>query len=929
MAYPYDDLDLRVRIAPGFTTASDPGTWTWVDISTLLRSPTGRPTVSIGHGQIGGVREAVPSSASLVVENGDGRFSIRNPTGPYYGSLVENTPLDIAVNPGSGWVTRFTGGLVDLDREWEVGSSWVNLTARGTLFRLTQRGKALKSALTRHMERYDWSELIGWWPMEDAADSTRAVGGLVSRDGAKYQVPPMALGGSARFGVVPPPSGVASLVDLSNGYLAANLPVGLDSNEWRVECVALGDIGSITSQTRIASWITRGTVIRWDLVANDGLVAIHGYDTTTSQVINFTHSFDADDGRLHHYRVDAYDDLGTLTVELWIDDVFAGSDTLASTVTHQPTYIRAHPDAESGGLAMGHLMVWSPRPSDTPTLQIPDAVTGWVGETDEFRVVRTAAEEGIPASVTGEILVPMGPQTPGKLIDIWRECERTGRALLTDGLDGKIRYRSISDLQNQTAALTLSYTTNQVFGPFLPAGDTAMFANDVTVRKPNGSIARQVDQDSVDLRGTFEDTVTPDVNPASDYHLDNLAGWYLRLGTVDSERYENVRLNLANPWMASKVTSWLAVEPGDRLTITDLPLDVHPEGTDPDLMVRGWVEEITLPRLWTVDLSCEPYEPYDVGVVGTDKFAVGKSQLGTTAAFLDEAVTSSATSFKIRMFDRMKPRFTTNGAHYPTVMKVGGEHVTVTAMANTTIAFRATGTAAHADNAAVNPALPAGLQTGDLMLCLGAVRNTAASIGSPSTANWTTVFSFGHFRMWMKTAASGETAPTLTPSGGSAGDTVSAQITSFSGGFPRSGTGGMIRAVELENASAQNIAYSQMRVPQEHDGALVIWAGWKQDDWTSVTSPGTEISEPSSTLGNDQGLVWAFQIQTTPTDVAAGSFTVTGGASAISKSAVALIRSSIQTATVTRSTNRIVKAHAAGAPIDLAYPAYGAIGENG
>jgi hypothetical protein len=929
MAFPNDPLAVRVRIAPGFSTASDPSGWTWVDISSYVRTPRDQPTYSIAHGKIGNVREAPPALATLVVENGGGEFGTRNPNGPWYGDLVENTPLDIALDAGAGYVTRFTGGLAGMPREWDSGgrNSWVMLTARGNLFRLTQRGRQFKSAFTRHMERNDWSELIGWWPMEDAADSTRAAGGLVMRDGAQYQVPPMTLGGSARFGVTAPASGVSSLVDLSNGYLAANLPVGLDSNEWRINCNAIGDIGSITTQTRIASWITRGTVIRWDLVANDGVVAIHGYDTTAAQVINFTATFDADDGELHHYRVDAYDDLGTLTVELWIDDVFLGSDTLAATVTHQPTYIRAHPDAESFALAMNHLIVWSPRPTDAPTLLIPDATFGWAGEMDDARFSRTADEEGIPYNMSSFLLVPMGPQSAGKVVDIWRECEKTGRAMLTDGLDGKIRYRSISDLQNQSAALTLSYTGRQVFGPFLPADDATWLANDVTARRLSGSSARAVDQVSIDARGAFEDTI--DVNPFSDHALENLAGWYRRLGTVDADRYDNIRLQMAHPRMASKVAAWLATEPGDRLTISDLPLSVHPEGTDPDLMIRGWVEEVTLPRMWTVDLSCEPYEPYDVGVVGTDKLQVGRTATGAGAR-LASALTTSATSMSVavgiqRYQKQAIPRFTTNGAHYPTLMKVGGEHVNVTAMAAaTTITFVATGTAAHADDAAVVPGLPAGMQAGDLMIMFAAARNT----GIPTApAGWSSLsLPAVDFNVMVKVHSGSESAPTVTPASGGAGNTMSAQITAFRGAFSTPGT--VVRAVGVENASAQNISYPAMRVPKEHTNCLIIWFGRKRDDWTGVTSPGTEISEPSSTLGSDQGLVWAFQIQTTPTDIAAGSFTVSGGAAATSDGAVIAFRSNVQVATVTRSANRIVKAHDAGASVELVAPIYGAVGSN-
>lgn len=927
MAYPATPLGLRVRIAPGDSVLTDPAGWTWVDISSYVRTPRGQPTVSIGHGKIGNVRETLPASASLMVENADNRFSVRNPNGPWYGQLTENTPLDIAVDAGAGWSTRFTGGLEKLPREWNSGgrNSWVTLTGRGTLHRLTQRGKTLKSALARHMEQNTWNDLIGCWLMEDAADSTFAAGALLKRSQqAPRQVKPMWVGGSARFGQAAKPSGVASLVDLSGGYLAANLPVGLDTNEWRVECVAQGDPGSpITAQTRIASWITRGPVVRWDLVANDGVVAIHGYTATEFlQAINFTATFDADDGDLHHYRVDAYDNVGTLTVELWIDGELAGTDTLAATTTHQPTYIRAHPDAESFALPMSALMVWSTRPSTTPTQEIVDAAFGWVGETADQRFSRTAQEELINLTMPtlgDQFVCPMGPQTPGTLIDIWRQAERTEYGLLMDDVDGKVRWRTSLELYNQTAALSLSYTGRQIAGPFLPADDTQLYVNDATARKPNGASARSYDQADIDRRGTFDEPF--DVNPDSDYTLDGIASFYKQQGMVDADRYDNIRLNMAHPQMTAKIADWLTVRPGSRLAVTSLPLTVHPEGTNPDLMVAGWVEDITLPRQWTADLACVPYQPYNVGVVGTDKLQTAKSVFGDDGAGLSTSVTSSATS--IPVVTMHGPKFTTTGGHYPTLMQVGGEHVNVTAMANTAITFVAAGTAAHDDNQSVGPTVPAGAQQGDLLLIFAAIRSTSAQPFTP--VGWSTLIQNGNIAVYHKVHDGSEATPTVTFIGGAAGDTTSAQMVAFRGAFSLATTQGIfLRYRTQDNASAQDVAYPSMRVPAEHSGGLVLYLGWKQDDWTSVASPGTEIGEPGSTLGNDQGIVWSYQIQTTPVDVAAGSFVVTGGAAAISKSMLLLLRSNVQTATVARSQNGIVKAHSALDPIKLVAPIIGA-----
>jgi hypothetical protein len=216
------------------------------------------------------------------------------------------------------------------------------------------------------------------------------------------------------------------------------------------------------------------------------------------------------------------------------------------------------------------------------------------------------------------------------------------------------------------------------------------------------------------------------------------------------------------------------------------------------------------------------------------------------------------------------------------------------------VSFVNAGTAAHADNAAVVPGLPAGIQAGDLMLCLAASRNTSVFTGGMNNG-WTFVEfpTDPNVRLFGKIATASESAPTVSfVAGGGAGDTSSAQIAAFRGAFGPIATL-VVDRIGQANASAQNIAYPALSVTE--DGLLILYYGQKADDWTSVTSPGTEIGEPSSTLGNDQGLVWSWQNQGVAANIAAGSFTVTGGASAVSKGAVYALRPGdlVQTDTIT------------------------------
>jgi hypothetical protein len=103
---------------------------------------------------------------------------------------------------------------------------------------------------------------------------------------------------------------------------------------------------------------------------------------------------------------------------------------------------------------------------------------------------------------------------------------------------------------------------------------------------------------------------------------------------------------------------------------------------------------------------------------------------------------------------------------------------------------------------------------------------------------------------------------------------------------------------------------------------LLVVAGEKADDWTSVAALAgmTEISEATSTLGNDAGIVWDYATSASVTTVASGSFTVTGGTSQVSRGAVVALRSVYQTLTVTRSVNGVVKAQTIGTPVSLWKP---------
>lgn len=202
------------------------------------------------------------------------------------------------------------------------------------------------------------------------------------------------------------------------------------------------------------------------------------------------------------------------------------------------------------------------------------------------------------------------------------------------------------------------------------------------------------------------------------------------------------------------------------------------------------------------------------------------------------------------------------------------------------VTFNNVGAVAHGNNASVTPGLPASIGAGVALLVFAAIRNSGT--GEPvRPAGYTTILSFGNMALFGKISTGTESAPTIAFTGGVANATTSAQMASFSNVASLT----PIAAATLLNASAQNISTPAVAVPAA--GALVLYLGWKQDDWTSVANLvdgyTDEIGEPFSVLGDDQGIVWDRYFPATKLDIFATSFIVTGGASAISRGAVVVL----------------------------------------
>jgi hypothetical protein len=896
VAFPEDRLDVEVSLAFGADLTADPSTWSWTDITEYVRYA---PGIEVTVGRRDETSQSQPSQCTLTLDNASGRFTPRNPSSPYYPNVRFNCPLRVRVDPGSGFTTRFVGFVDEWPVRWDRSGNdtTVQVTASGVLRRLVQ-ARDNRSAMFREIML---AEPDAYWPLEAgpaAVQGASATGG-----------PPLT--GTLTFGETAGPPGSGPVLDITNRgtfQAQAQAVVGFEST-WRMEFVAqLPSTDAATSGgAYMIEWSAPGlsgdvTYWRWVASTNAELIVQHYlYGTVVANELIL--DFDPFDGEWHHYRIDGLVSGGSTTIDYYVDGAFLDFDTLAYEA-FGPGMVRiatAITTTDECLTSLGHIAVWYSHPAaDTY-----DAMLGWAGETTADRLTRICSEAGIyydGTHATGTDA--MGPQPTGSVLDVLQDCEQADAGLLYD-TGGGIAYRSRSARYNQTVALALDYAAGDLQHPLEANDDDQQLKNDVTATRPGGSPYSFTDTDGplgTDAVGWYSDSVNTNVE--LDSQAEQRAAWQVGLGTVDELRYPQVGLNFARS--PELIPTWLATTIGERVTIANPPSELPPG--DPDLQMVGYEEYIT-PFVWSATLNTVPNRPYLV--IELDE-GDNESRLDAEGSGMWLDATSVATSLQVYNVDEtIDEVWSTAAGDVPFDVEIGGEQVTVTAVANNAITFVAAGTVAHGNNASVAPGIPAGIQNGDLLLLFAAIRGTSATVSDVS--GWSEAWlSHGHVKVFAKKTTGTESSPTVSFTGGAAGDDTSAQICAF-----RNATK-LLQVAHQTNGSAQNIAYPL--IDTDRDGTVIVWVGWKQDDWTSVTGPGTEIGEPDTTTGNDQGIVWAYQIQTDATNVAAGSFTVTGGGAAVSKSGWLQLDGSVQTFTATRSVNGVSKAQTQDTAVALSRP---------
>lgn len=893
--------------------------------------------------------EIPPGQVTFRILDSAAYLDTQNPASPLYRKIGEGTHVRVKVN-GAVQIGSATE-LKSVQASWDDTEDYVfaAVVASDVTDRLTAQAQALDSALTRYYQTLffttnEFGRLMAplhWWKFEEGKQATRA-------EDSAGNVP---LVGLATFGdTSAPPGGIRSLqtkyearpapltdqsTNLSNQAPTGN--VKYLGQDWVVEVCAKVSGAVVTDDTapiNIVEWRTHGLSGYWRIQVDDVTKCFQvDFFNTVVSAFTLTGTTPVRDGEWHQVRVWTEHIGPDIRVHLYVDGHQDNSMNVTGAVTSVPKLIHIYnfEDVDSTlRPALAHLLLWGP---DYPAYPFSvDAFTGYADESEIVRILRLGFEEGIAGISDGydENSILLGPQGANTYLDIVRAAASTNFGLI---LADPVQHNTINHIQrfglySQPAAVKLTY--GHLAPGFRPAADDQRRANIITATAdragsgagdsgtfrytiPDDDWFHWSTQDPPD--GTYPRPATASYNPSDPTELHELAAWKAHLSSWREKRFAQIQLDLHGPrWTTQQIAAVRALDVGDviEFDMTNAPAWVPYNSIR--VMVRGFTR--TLDRhIDSYVIATTPADAWEVEYVDADSTLAAPLTSGGTSALFASAADSPPWNTVLTSYN----------------VQIDGDPVTVTNMAYGTPGFIAAGTPAHADNTTIAPALPAGItvDVGQSLYLFCAVRNTAASVTATPPAGWTLVdVGQTHIALYHRYYTTGVVAPTVTPTGGAAGDTVSGVVFAFTNCSPTiDSTDGMGGSYVSTNSSAQNIAYGPLLLRTARTkglrerNCLQLLLAWKQDDYTSVASPAgfTELAEASTTTGNDQSLYVAAAVVTDPTAVAAGSIVVTGGASAVSKAIIVALRPT-QTATITRNIAGVAVAHTTGDPVHVWRP---------
>jgi hypothetical protein len=674
----------------------------WVDITSycMVRDDSGQISVSYGI-TAGEGSQTERGQATLQLKNGDGRFSPRNPSGPYYGLIGRNTPLRISVPDGSGGKTyRLWGEVSEWAPGWDSTGTdvWCDVTVSGILQRLAQAPVPERSVIYNAVTDPLASSVVGYWPCEDPEGSTRLASALVSGSGMTFTGSP-ALASYSGFQASDP------LPDLSAGYVSGGVTKYDDPTATQIRFLLSVPLAGLTVGKVVCAIdqtdYSPGSAQFWELY----------YGNFTGTSTSLTLRTCASDGT--NLGADLESTLDVRGKQLYVSVEFQESgtgiiravrltdintvetssvtDTAAVTQLSRVTRVQFGAPSRSvvspigsqflPGVAVGHCTVEN---AITPVTALGRRLNP-VGETAGRRIQRLCGEEGLAFDGVGDLddTVALGAQGRQNLLGLVQESVLADGGLLYENRSVLgLGYRTRASLYVQDPALILDYPSFNLAQVPVPVEDDRYVQNKVTVtvngvtgsyEATDGTLSTALPPAGM---GVYGSDVTLNLSSTTPATLRDQAAWRVRLGTVDEARFPSISVNLAHPSITPDMRrAILALRLGDRVQITNPPSWLPPDTIDQ--LVLGMSETITHFE-HRLTFTCAPASPYNqVGFLDSTA-----ARIDTDDSVLLSAPSTVDTTLDVAPVLDPTMLWTTDSAEVPWDIRVGGEVMRVTAVAS-------------------------------------------------------------------------------------------------------------------------------------------------------------------------------------------------------------------------------------------------------
>lgn len=671
----------------------------WTDITPYVRWDAG---VTIRRGRDSEAQDLDYTRCSLTLDNRDGRFSVRNVLGPYFGQLRINTPIRVAVQRNGVTRYRFYGEVSEWPVNWDRSARDANdeqrdvtveLVASGVIRRLTQNQEPLKSAMYRNITRVaaGTGDIVGYWPMEEPS------GSVLFETGLTNNAQPLLLSGAN------PSAGAfddfycsSTALSLNAGSMQATIPAYVASTTQFVRVLMRANETAVGSTQTIMRVITTGTARYWTVQVDTSFnvrLLVQDPDEATLYNSGFLNPDPNINDRMIAMLLKLTTNGSDIDFELRFADIETPNDwisislneyTISSTVTSQTAgriaFVQFGNNFGLSGWSFAHLVAVN----DTAifgelTSAGASALLAYAGENPSARAARLAAEEGVPIQILSNgqsgNTVGMGFQKPKTFMDLMRECAETDNALLFEPRDQlAIGYRTRLSLYNQSPLFELDYSNSDLGDVPVPVDDDRYLVNDVfannesaptaavNVRHEKTSGPRNVNDPTTDddgvgrYQGSIQTNLTTDQTngvgaTGATTTLMDLAGWAVHIGTWDEERYPRVQLDLHRSELRDDVpltNKILAIEQGDRYDIENMPEWVGPD--DVRQILQGYEEFIGGSTLHRITLQGTPARPWTVAFADSS-FDAFFFRADSTESTLTSDIDSTQTSFSVTVTD--------------------------------------------------------------------------------------------------------------------------------------------------------------------------------------------------------------------------------------------------------------------------------------